>query len=96
MANLAQVIKKALITEKASGLGETNNMYGFVVALRSNKNQIREAVERLYGVNVVKVRTAIMPSRLKRMGRFVGRIPKYKKAYVELKEGQKIEFFKNA
>ena len=94
MAQLEDVLKKPLITEKTSIIGEASNKYGFIVDLKANKNQIKNAVETLYDVKVLSVRTSILPGKLKRAGRFVQKTTKTKKAYVELAEGQKIEFFK--
>lgn len=94
MAQLEDVLKKPLITEKTSIIGEASNKYGFIVDLKANKNQIKSAIETLYDVKVVSVRTSILPGKLKRAGRFVKKTSKTKKAYIELAEGQKIEFFK--
>lgn len=94
MAQLEEVLKKPLITEKTSIIGESSNKYGFIVDLKANKNQIKSAIETLYDVKVVSVRTSILPGKLKRAGRFVKKTSKTKKAYIELAEGQKIEFFK--
>jgi len=94
MAHLEDILKKPLITEKTSILGEKSNKYGFIVDLKANKNQIKNAVETLYDVKVVSIRTSILPGKLKRAGRFVKKTTKSKKAYIELAEGQKIEFFK--
>lgn len=94
MAQLEDVLKKPLITEKTSIIGEQTNRYGFMVDLKANKNQIKEAVETFYDVKVLNVKTSILPGKLKRAGRFVKKTPKTKKAYVQLAEGQKIEFFK--
>lgn len=94
MAQLTEVLKKPLITEKTSILGEQANRYGFIVDLKSNKNQIKEAIETLYDVKVLNIKTSILPGKLKRAGRFVKKSSKTKKAYVQLAEGQKIEFFK--
>ncbi|MEC7275635.1 MAG: 50S ribosomal protein L23 [Bdellovibrionota bacterium] len=94
MAVLEEVLQKPLITEKTSIIGEATNRYGFIVDLKANKNQIKNAVETLYNVKVLNVKTSILPGKLKRAGRFVKRTSKTKKAYVQLAEGQKIEFFK--
>lgn len=94
MAQLTEVLKKPLITEKTSILGEQANRYGFIVDLKANKNQIKEAIETLYDVKVLNIKTSILPGKLKRAGRFVKKSSKTKKAYVQLAEGQKIEFFK--
>lgn len=94
MAQLTEVLKKPLITEKTSILGEQANRYGFIVDLKANKNQIKEAIETLYDVKVLNIKTSILPGKLKRAGRFVKKSSKTKKAYVQLADGQKIEFFK--
>lgn len=94
MAHLEEIIFKPLITEKASVQTEKTNRYGFQVALKANKNQIRMAVEKLYDVKVLDVKTNILPGKLKRTGKSVKKSPKIKKAFVQLKEGQRIEFFK--
>ena len=88
------VLKKPLITEKMSLISERYNRYGFLVDPRANKNQIKQAVERLYDVKVVDIQTNIRPGKLKRAGRLVKKSAKTKNAIVKLKEGQKIEFFK--
>lgn len=94
MAQLEEILKKPLITEKTSIISEETNRYGFVVDLKANKNQIKDAVETLYDVKVLNVKTSILPGKMKRAGRFVKKTSKTKKAYVQLAEGQKIEFFK--
>jgi len=87
-----EIIKKPLITEKAS-LVKESGWYVFSVLAKSNKNQIRDAVEKLFKVKVGKVRTATIPGKkVKRLGRIVGKTSMKKKAYVKLKEGN-IEFF---
>lgn len=92
--HLEDVIKSPLITEKSSHAAENEGSYGFKVDKKANKNQIRLAVEKFYNVKVVKVRTNITPGKLKRVGKNIAKSPKIKKAYVNLAEGQKIEFFK--
>lgn len=94
MAQLETILKSPLITEKASTLNEKQNRYGFKVALKANKNQIKQAIEKLYDVKVLNVKTSILPGKLKRAGKTVKKSPKSKKAFVQLEEGQKIEFFK--
>ena len=66
MAAINDVIVKPLITEKVSADSEANNRYGFVVNLKANKNQIKNAVEAFYDVKVVAIRTAIIPGKTKR------------------------------
>lgn len=92
--HLENVIKKPLITEKASLQSEKNNRYGFVVEASANKNQIKQAVEKLYDVRVLNVKTSLTPGKLRRRGKGVVKTPMVKKAFVQLGEGQRIEFFK--
>jgi len=94
MAHIEEIIQKPLITEKASYLSEKNNRYGFKVALKATKNHIKEAVERLYDVKVLNVKTSILPGKLKKAGKSTVKTSKTKKAFVQVEEGQKIEFFK--
>jgi large subunit ribosomal protein L23 len=91
--NLSDVIKKPLITEKATLLKGTSNAVLFAVDTRANKNEVREAVEKMFRVKVLDVRTMTVPGKVKRRGRTVGLRPGWKKAVVTLKEGDKIEFF---
>jgi large subunit ribosomal protein L23 len=89
-----QLIRRPLITEKATRLKEANNTICFEVAPGANKVQIARAVTALFGVKVADVRVANRRGKLKRMGRFVGRRKDWKKAYVKLAPGEKsIEFF---
>ena len=94
MAKLENILKKALITEKNSLASEKHNRYGFAVDLRSNKNQVKQAVETLYNVKVLNIKTSILPGKTKRRGAKTYKTSKTKKAFVQLKEGQKIELFK--
>ena len=87
------VIKRPLITEQGMHLVETQNAYPFAVDPRANKVQIRAAVEQLFNVEVVGVRTAHYLGKKRRRGRRIGRTQNWKKAYVKLKEGQTIELF---
>ena len=88
-----RVIRRPLITEKATRLKETTNTICFEVDRSANKIEIRRAVEKLFGVKVVDVRVANRQGKWKRMGRFVGQRKDWKKAYVRLAPDQKIEFF---
>ncbi len=87
------VIKRPLITEQGMHLVETLNCYAFAVDPRANKVQVREAVEKLFNVEVESVRTANRRGKKRRRGRVMGRTEDWKKAYVKLKEGQTIELF---
>lgn len=94
MAHLEEIIKKPIITEKTSEMTDKENRYTFGVDLKANKNQIKNAVEKLYDVKVLNVKTSILPGRVKRAGKSLTKTNKSKKAFVQLAEGQKIEFFK--
>jgi len=85
-----KVIRKALITEKADRLREIN-VYQFEVTPRATKRQIKEAVENLFKVEVIDIKTANMPRKPRRLGRSEGYKAAYKKTSVTLKPGQKIE-----
>jgi large subunit ribosomal protein L23 len=87
-----QVVKRPLITEKATIMKERNK-YAFEVAKEANKRQIKEAIELAFKVNVVKVTVMGMPGKMRRMGRRQVLTPVWKKAVVTLAEGEKIEFF---
>lgn len=91
---IQDVIRRPLITEKATIQRELNDTYAFEVARDANKIQVKKAVEAQFGVKVAEVRVARMHGKLRRQGRFFGRRPDWKKAFVRLKEGEKpIEFF---
>ncbi len=94
MAGLENIIIKPLITEKISQLSDAQNKYGFQVLLSATKTQIKAAVEKIYDVKVVNIRTTITPGKTKRAGNRVKKLSKTKKAIIALKDGQKIEFFK--
>jgi len=91
--NPSDVLKRPLITEKATLLKSTTNSVSFEVDRRAKKKQILEAVEKLFKVKVVDVRTMNVSGKVKRRGRTVGLRPGWKKAIVTLKVGEKIEFF---
>ncbi|MGB7054440.1 MAG: 50S ribosomal protein L23 [bacterium] len=85
-----KIIKKALITEKADRLREMN-CYQFEVAPSANKREIKEAVEKLFNVTVMDVKTANFRGKPKRMGLSFGYKTGFKKATVFIKPGEKIE-----
>ena len=91
--NLSDVIKRPLITEKATSLKAMSNAVLFAVDRRANKKEVREAVEKMFKVKVEDVRTMNVAGKVKRRGRTVGLRPVWKKAVVVLKAGDKIEFF---
>ena len=97
MKNMYEVIRRPLITEKSTNLKETQRTVGFEVHKDATKPEIKKAVEALFGVKVQDVRVANVHGKVKRQGRFVGKRPDWKKAYVVLKQGEKmIEFFDQA
>lgn len=94
---LTDVIRRPLITERTSIMREDGRTIVFEVAIRANKVEIRRAVEQLLGSKVANVRTAIAHGKVKRQGRFAGRRSDWKKAYVILREGEKVpEFLEGA
>ena len=94
MKNVYQVIRRPLITEKSTVAKETQRAVCFEVHRDATKPEIRKAVETLFGVKIADVRVARVHGKVKRQGRFVGRRPDWKKAFVVLKKGEKmIEFF---
>ena len=90
MRDHRKVIISHLITEKISVMKEKGNVYVFQVAKDANKIDIKEAIEELFNVAVNNVRTITMRGKIKRLGRFTGKRPNWKKAIVNLKEGEKI------
>ncbi|RME22672.1 MAG: 50S ribosomal protein L23 [Deltaproteobacteria bacterium] len=88
-----QIVLRPIITEKTNRLQEEHNQVVFRVAKDANKIEIRQAVEKLFGVKVVSVKTYRTPKRWRRVGRGVGRRPSWKKAIVKLRQGDRIEFF---
>jgi large subunit ribosomal protein L23 len=93
MKEAHQIIKKPLITEKSTRQKEEGNQIAFVVDPKAGKIQIRQAVEKLFKVKVLSVRTMNVTGKKKRLGRFLGRKSDWKKAIVKLREGDRIEFF---
>jgi len=93
MKEAHQIIKKPLITEKSTRQKEEGNQIAFVVDPKAGKIEIRQAVEKLFKVKVLSVRTMNVTGKKKRLGRFLGRKSDWKKAIVKLREGDRIEFF---
>ncbi len=90
MKDFTDVIIAPVITEKAAILAESN-VYAFKVASDANKIQIKKAIEEAFGVHVVKINTLNTKSKAKRVGRYTGQTKAYKKAYITLADGEKIE-----
>ncbi len=91
--NLHDVIRRPLVTEKSTVGRETINIVTLAVDPRASKYEIQRAVETLFEVKVLSVRTMRMAPKLRRVGKNQGRKPEWKKALVRLAEGQSIEFF---
>lgn len=97
MKSLYQVIKRPLVTEKSNVAKETQRAVCFEVHRDATKPEIKKAVESLFGVKVQDVRVLNVHGKVKRQGRYAGRRPDWKKAYVVLKQGEKmLEFFEQA
>ena len=90
---LTDVIQRPLITEKTTVLREDGRTLVFQVARGANKIDIKRAVEHLLGSRVESVRTSLAHGKVKRQGRYVGRRPDWKKAYVKLRDGEKLPEF---
>ena len=90
---LREVLRRPLLTEKATIGREIANEYAFEVDRSANKIEIKDAVERLFDVKVLKVRTMNMTGKLKRMGAHQGRRSGWKKAMVTLVEGQTLDIY---
>jgi len=95
MKSIYRVVRRALLTEKSSQL-RTQNKYLFEVDRRAGKSEIKQAVEELFKVEVVEVRTMNVSGKLKRLGRFAGKRPDWKKAIVTLAEGSSIDLLSQA
>ena len=94
MKDARQIILRPIVTEKTADAKEHSNTVCFQVACNANRIEIRKAVETLFGVKVIEVRVANMHGKQRRFGRFAGRRPDWRKAYVRLAAGEKtIEFF---
>lgn len=90
------ILLQPLLTEKITGLREKSNTVGFVVHPEANRVQVKQAVESLLKVKVEKVNLMNVRGKMKRLGRFAGRRSDWKKAFVTLKEGEKLEMYESA
>jgi large subunit ribosomal protein L23 len=88
-----EVIRKPLVTEKGVAKKDNERTLCFEVAPGANKTQVKQAVEKLFKVKVAEVRTANVEGKLRRRGRFTGYRSDWKKAYVKLKDGEKVPDF---
>jgi large subunit ribosomal protein L23 len=87
------VLKAPLVTEKLDNLRETEDTYAFEVDRRATKLEVREAIEKLFKVRVLDVRTTIMRGKKKRLGMRIGQRSNWKRALVKLGPGQKLDIF---
>lgn len=90
-----KIILQYLTTEKSTVTKDTEKKFTFKVDRRANKDQIKKAVEELFKVDVDSVRTIVMPGKLKRLGRYEGKTPTWKKAIVKLQGDATITEFEN-
>ncbi|HEY2738334.1 MAG TPA: 50S ribosomal protein L23 [Thermoanaerobaculia bacterium] len=89
-----EIIRRPLITEKSTVLRDEKNIIAFEVHRDANRIEVKRAVEAQFKVKVADVRILRIHGKVRRQGKFVGRRPDWKKAYVRLVEGEKqIEFF---
>jgi large subunit ribosomal protein L23 len=92
MKDLTRVIVRPVVTEKTTDMGE-GDKYVFEVAVDANKNEIKQAVERFFGVKVQDVRTMNVKGKPKRLGKHLGRRKDWKKAIITVQSGDKIDLF---
>jgi large subunit ribosomal protein L23 len=93
---LHKILIQPLLTEKVTALREQYNTVGFLVHPDANRVQIKQAVEALLKVKVEKVNVLNMPGKIKRLGKFSGQRSDWKKAFVKLKQGEKLELYESA
>ena len=90
MAHPYQIIIEPIITEKTTGL-RPDSVYVFKVLKEATKTQIKNAIKENFGVDVSSINTAKMKGKVRKLGKGIGITSGWKKAYVQLKEGQKIK-----
>ena len=93
MAHITDVLKKPVLTEKSLLLQQNENKYTFDVDLTANKTEVKVAVEKMFDVKVDSVNIMNVKPKTKRMGRYVGKTKRRRKAIVKLKEGYSINLF---
>lgn len=96
MKDIYQILKGTVVTEKSTAQKAESNKVVFWVDLQANKNDIAEAVEKVFNVKVLDVNTMRVPGKVKRTGRNMSKRPTRKKAYITLKQGDKIPLFEGA
>jgi large subunit ribosomal protein L23 len=90
MKELSLVVEKAVQSEKSLKFRELNNTFVFNVNKSANKKDIKDAVEKYFNVKIEDVNTVITRGKFRRVGKYSGKLPNTKKAYIKLKEGQRI------
>jgi len=88
-----KIIRRPIITEKGTSLKDMNNQLLFEVDQKANKSEIKKAIEKVFRVTVLSVRTQNRLGKRKRLGRSVGRRRSWKKAIVTLRQGDRVDFF---
>lgn len=94
--DLHHVLIQPLLTEKVTAMRESNNTVSFLVHPGANRVQIKQAVEALLKVKVERVNVLNVQGKIKRLGRFSGKRSDWKKAFVKLKDGEKLELYESA
>jgi len=94
--DLHRVLIQPLLTEKVTAMRESNNTVSFLVHPGANRVQVKQAVETLLKVKVERVNVLNVQGKVKRLGRFSGKRSDWKKAFVKLKEGEKLELYESA
>ena len=91
--NRFEIIKRPLDTEKLDRMRDKENKFAFEIDLKANKTEVKQAIEQLFKVKVLDVKTSIVRGKFRRIGRSEGQRPNWKKAIVTLKEGDAIQLF---
>lgn len=94
--DLRKILVQPLLTEKVTAMREHSNTVGFLVHPEANRIQIKQAVETLLKVKVERVNVLNVQGKIKRLGRFSGKRSDWKKAFVKLKQGEKLELYESA
>ncbi|MCX7716291.1 MAG: 50S ribosomal protein L23 [Endomicrobia bacterium] len=89
--DIYKVIKRPIVTEKTTRLKQQQNSYVFEVDINATKTLIKQAIEKLFNVDVVSIHTMVVKGKLRRYGRYEGYRPDWKKAIVKIKHGQSIK-----
>ena len=91
--NRYDIIKRPLDTEKLDRIRDRENKFAFEIDIKANKTEVKQAIEQLFKVKVVDIKTAIVRGKFRRIGKSEGQKSNWKKAIVTLKEGDAISLF---